>query len=481
MNTVQNIEIENDRQNLSNILNVQRQAFLNQDFPTLRERKAKLAQLKTAVLKYRGQLQQAIHHDFGNRAFQETDVMELVGVIQSIDYLSRNLKRFMKPERRHVSLFYRSAKAHVEYQPKGIIGIMAPWNYPVSLTLIPLATALAAGNRAMLKPSELTPRTSDVLQKMLHEIFNPDEVTVILGGPEVGAEFSQLAFDHLFFTGSTPVGHKVMEAASKNLVPITLELGGKSPVIVARGHVNARTVQSIAYGKLSNGGQTCVAPDYALIHENDLEQFIEQYDQMVKRFYPEGPTSKDYTSIVNERHFQRLNHLLEDAKNSGAQVLAVGVNPESAQNRNRTIAPTLVIGANDIDAIMREEIFGPILPIRTYRDLDETIEYINARPRPLALYYFGEKNADCEKVLKCTTSGNVGINNTIIHVAQDDLPFGGVGASGMGAYHGIEGFRSMSHSKGVYDQGRFNFPTLLHAPFGKFMDLALRFTLSPKP
>ncbi|WP_111859365.1 coniferyl aldehyde dehydrogenase [Acinetobacter sp. CFCC 10889] len=481
MNTVQNIEIENDRQNLSNILNVQRQAFLNQDFPTLRERKAKLAQLKTAVLKYRGQLQQAIHHDFGNRAFQETDVMELVGVIQSIDYLSRNLKRFMKPERRHVSLFYRSAKAHVEYQPKGIIGIMAPWNYPVSLTLIPLATALAAGNRAMLKPSELTPRTSDVLQKMLHEIFNPDEVTVILGGPEVGAEFSQLAFDHLFFTGSTPVGHKVMEAASKNLVPITLELGGKSPVIVARGHVNARTVQSIAYGKLSNGGQTCVAPDYALIHENDLEQFIEQYDQMVKGFYPEGPTSKDYTSIVNERHFQRLNHLLEDAKNNNAQVLAVGIHPESAQNRDRTIAPTLVIGSKDDDAIMHEEIFGPILPIRTYRNLDETIEYINARPRPLALYYFGEKDADCEKVLKRTTSGNVGINNTIIHVAQDDLPFGGVGASGMGAYHGIEGFRSMSHAKGVYDQGRFNFPSLLHAPFGKFMVLALRFTLGPKP
>lgn len=467
-------------QDASGILNAQRHAFLTQDVPNLKARKANLAKLKAAVLKYRSQLQQAISEDFGNRSHHETDVMELVGVIQSIDYLTAHLRRFMKTERRHVSLFYRSAKAHVEYQPKGIIGIMAPWNYPVSLTLIPLATALAAGNRAMLKPSELTPRTSDVLHNMLSEIFHPDEVVVILGGPEVGAAFSHLAFDHLFFTGSTPVGHKVMEAASRNLVPITLELGGKSPVIVAEGHVNTRTVKSIVYGKLSNSGQTCVAPDYALIHENDLEAFIHEYDATVRSFYPDGPTTKDYSSIVNERHYQRLTGLLEDAKQNNAQVISVGIKPESAAERTRTIAPTLVVGAKDDDAIMQEEIFGPILPIRTYRTLDETIDYINARPRPLALYYFGEKDADCEKVLKRTTSGNVGINNTIIHVAQDDLPFGGVGASGMGSYHGIEGFRSMSHAKGVFEQERLNFPSLLHAPFGWFMDLALRITLGQK-
>lgn len=272
MNTFNDISHVN---NASEILKQQRQAFLAAEPPSLAQRKANLAKLRAAVLAYRTELQTAVSEDFGHRSAHETDVMELVGIVQSIDYLSRHLRRFMKAERRHVSLFYRAAKAHVEYQPKGIIGVMSPWNYPVSLTLIPLATALAAGNRAMLKPSELTPRTSDVMHRMLTATFPIEEVAVILGGPEVGADFSALPFDHLLFTGSTPVGRKVMKAASDHLVPLTLELGGKSPVIVARGHVNRRTMTSIAYGKLSNSGQTCVAPDYALIHEDDLEDFIQ--------------------------------------------------------------------------------------------------------------------------------------------------------------------------------------------------------------
>ncbi|OUY06852.1 coniferyl aldehyde dehydrogenase [Acinetobacter populi] len=477
MNTLNQV---NKAINASDLLLLQRKAFLQTEPPSLKQRKANLAKLRAAVIEYREELQVATSEDFGHRSYQETDVMELVGIVQSIDYLSRNLRRFMKPERRHVSLFYRSATARVEYQPKGIIGVMAPWNYPISLTLIPLATALAAGNRAMLKPSELTPRTSDVIHRMLAEIFPLDEVAVILGGAEVGAEFSALPFDHLLFTGSTPVGRKVMKAASDNLVPLTLELGGKSPVIVGRGHVNARTMTSIAYGKLSNGGQTCVAPDYALVHEDDLETFIEEYNATVARFYPNGPDCDDYTSIVNERHYTRLQGLIDDARKNGARVIELGVKPETAKNRARTLVPTLIVGAKDSDAIMREEIFGPILPIRTYRTIDEVIDYINERDRPLALYYFGEKDEDCKKLLRRTTSGNVGINNTIIHVAQDDLPFGGVGPSGMGAYHGIEGFRSMSHAKGVFDQGRWNFPSLLHAPFGKVMGLALTITLGKK-
>ncbi|MBP8005437.1 MAG: coniferyl aldehyde dehydrogenase [Acinetobacter sp.] len=467
-------------ENLTVILDQQRQAFLQSEPPTLVQRKANLKKLRDAVLAYRTELKTAVSEDFGHRSHHETDVMELVGIIQTIDYLSKNLGRFMKAERRHVNLFYRSASARVEYQPKGVIGIMAPWNYPISLTLIPLATALAAGNRAMLKPSELTPRTSDVIYRMLAEIFSNDEVAVILGGSEIGAEFSSLPFDHLLFTGSTPVGRKVMKAASDNLVPLTLELGGKSPVIVAKGHVNPRTLKSIAYGKLSNGGQTCVAPDYALVHEDDLEAFIQQYDATVKEFYPNGPETVDYTSIVNERHYTRLQNLIEDAGQNGARIIQVGVIPESANNRQRTLAPTLVVDASDTDAIMREEIFGPILPVRTYKTIDEVIHYINERDRPLALYYFGDKDADCQKLLRRTTSGNVGINNTIIHVAQDDLPFGGVGPSGMGAYHGVEGFRSMSHAKGVFDQGRWNLPSFLHAPFGKFMEFALAITLGKK-
>lgn len=459
----------------------QRTAFLKDGPPTLRQRRARLAKLRTTVLAYRDEVKAAVSADFGHRSPHETDIMEVMCVIQAIDYLDKNLRRFMKPERRHVGIFYRSGRAHVEYQPKGIIGVMAPWNYPFSLTFVPLATALAAGNRVMLKPSELTPRTSEVIRRMLEASFPAEEVVVVLGGPEVGATFSSLPFDHLFFTGSTLVGRKVMKAASDNLVPVTLELGGKSPAVVARGHVNGRTMDRIVYGKLSSGGQTCVAPDYALVHEDDLETFIAQYDMTVARFYPEGPTSQDYTSIATDRHYDRLQGLIEDARQKGARVIAAGARPESAVSRTRTLVPTLVVGAGDDSGIMQEEIFGPILPVRTYRTMDEVIAYVNERPRPLALYYFGDRDADCEKLLSRTTSGNVGINNTLMHVAQDDMPFGGVGPSGMGAYHGIEGFRSMSHAKGVFEQGRWNLPSLLRAPFGKFADLALTVTLGAGP
>lgn len=458
----------------------QRDAFLREGAPMIGRRKSHLARLRAAVLAYRSELEEAVSADFGHRSRHETAVMELVGVIQSIDYLTRNLRRFIRPERRHVAFTYRSGKAYVEHQPKGVIGVMAPWNYPISLTLIPLATALAAGNRAMLKPSELTPRTSDVLKKLLAETFHPDEVAVVLGGPEVGAAFSGLPFDHLLFTGSTQVGRKVMKAASDHLVPVTLELGGKSPTVVARGQINERTMESIVFGKLANGGQTCVAPDYALVHEDDVEAFVTQFDTTVRSFYPAGPTSSDYTSIASNGHYDRLKNLLEDARQKGARVIETGIHPEYAANRVRTLAPTLVVGAGDEAAIMQEEIFGPILPVRTYRTMSEVIDYINARPRPLALYYFGNRDADCEKLLARTTSGNVGINNTMMHVAQDDLPFGGIGPSGMGAYHGIEGFRAMSHAKGVFTQGRWNLPSLLRAPFGKLMDLALAATLKAK-
>ncbi|QBR02268.1 coniferyl aldehyde dehydrogenase [Paraburkholderia pallida] len=461
----------------ADLLARQRSAFLKEAPPSLAERKARLARLRATVLAWRNEVKEAISADFGHRSRHETDIMETAGVVQSIDYLTRNLSRFMKAEHRHVGFVYRSGHARVEYQPKGVVGVMAPWNYPFSLTFIPLATALAAGNRVMLKPSELTPRTSEVIQRMLADTFPADEVAVVLGGPEVGAAFSNLPFDHLLFTGSTQVGRKVMKAASENLVPVTLELGGKSPAIVARGHVDERTMGSIVFGKLANAGQTCVAPDYALVHEDDLQAFVAQFDAMVARTYPEGPTSKDYTSIVSDRHYARLVGLVDEARRRGARVIEAGVRPGSAANRVRTLAPTLVVGASDECAVMQEEIFGPILPVRTYRTMDEVIDYVNARPRPLALYYFGNEDDACETLLKRTTSGNTGINNTLLHVAQDDLPFGGVGPSGMGAYHGIEGFRAMSHAKGVFVQGRWNLPSLLRAPFGKVADLALKFTL----
>ncbi|UHS56064.1 coniferyl aldehyde dehydrogenase [Agrobacterium vaccinii] len=460
------------------ILARQRDAFLRDGPPTIEARKADLKALRKVVTARRRDIEQAVDLDFGGRSPRETALLDILGVVQAIDYLTRHLKRFMKPERRHVAATFQMGRAHVEYQPLGVIGIMSPWNYPFLLAMVPLATAIAAGNRAMLKPSELTPRTSQLMKDMLASIFPEEKVAVILGDAEVGAAFSGLAFDHLFFTGSTQVGKAVMRAASENLVPVTLELGGKSPTLIQKGHATESNVASVVFGKLTNGGQTCVAPDYVFVHEDDLDAFTDAFGRAVAKSYPKGPSTIDFASIVSDRHFGRLKGLLDDARQKGARVVEVGSAAPSAASRIRVLPPTLVFDATDEMAVMREEIFGPILPVRTYREIGEVIAYINARPRPLALYVFGdEKSEDCRAVLARTISGNVGINNTILHVAQDDLPFGGVGASGTGAYHGIEGFRRMSHAKGVFVQGRWSLPTLLRAPFGRLTDWTLAFLL----
>lgn len=459
---------------LDDILALQRAAFLRDEAPTLLQRRADLKKLRAAVLERREMIELALNEDFGHRSRHETAIMEIMSLVQGIDYLHRNLRRFMRADRRHVALTFRFGHARIEYQPLGVIGIIAPWNYPFSLALMPLATALAAGNRAMLKPSEFTPKTSALLGSLLSEIFAQEQVATITGDASVGAEFSGLAFDHLIFTGSTAVGRAVMKAASQNLVPVTLELGGKSPVIVENGADLDHASGSIAFGKLANGGQTCIAPDYALVHEDEIERFIVAYDKAVGRLYPSGPTSVDYTSIINERHFSRLTGLLDDARSKGARIINVGMKPEEAQKRPRTLGPSLVVDANDSMQIMQDEIFGPILPIVPYRDLAEAISHINAHPRPLALYYFGMNKADQKLVLTRTISGNVTINGTLMHYAQDDLPFGGVGASGMGAYHGIEGFRALSHAKGIFDQGKWNASSLLKAPYGRLADRILK-------
>jgi coniferyl-aldehyde dehydrogenase len=312
----------------------------------------------------------------------------------------------------------------------------------------------------------MTPATSDLLGRMLAGIFPEDQVAVVTGGADVGAAFSSLPFDHLVFTGSTPVGKAVMKAASANLVPVTLELGGKSPVIVEKGFSLKRAASSIAFGKLANGGQVCVAPDYALVPENDVEAFVAAYDEAVRARYPEGPGSGNFTSVINERHYGRLCALLDEARAKGARVIEVGANPQAARQRPHTLAPTVVLGATGDMGVLNDEIFGPVLPIVPYREIEDAIAHINAGPRPLALYYFGGNGADRRKVLERTTSGNVTINDTLLHYAQDDLPFGGVGGSGMGAYHGVEGFKSLSHAKGVFEQSRWNMTGALRPPFG---------------
>lgn len=462
---------------LSRLITLQKKSFLATARSEASERKSSLARLRRAVIDHRDQFEAAVSADFGHRSTHETSLMELVAVVQAIDYLAKNLHKFMKRERRHLSLFHRFGRVFVEYQPKGVVGVMSPWNYPVSLSLIPIATAIAAGNRVMLKPSELTPRTSELIKDMLEGIFSPEHVTVVLGGAGVGAEFSQLSFDHLLFTGSTQVGRKIMKAASENLVPLTLELGGKSPAVFSKGHVSEAAVQSLVYGKLANAGQTCVAPDFAMVHIDDLKDFESSYWSMFERAYPAGVIGDDYTSIINDRHHDRLASLLDDARERGARVVTAGVARQVPLTKVRAMPPTLVIGATDDMRVMQEEIFGPILPVLTYRDMAEVIHYINERPRPLALYYFGEEGGECHELNRRTTSGHFGVNHTLTHVAFDDVPFGGVGASGMGAYHGIEGFRSMSHAKSVYVQGRWSFPRLMRAPFGKLADFSLSWVL----
>lgn len=463
-----------DRERFGDILVVQRAAYLREGAPSLTKRRSDLKKFKAALLARRSAIEEAINTDFGHRSRHETAMMEILGVVQGIDYLERNLHRFMRPTHRHVALDMRLGRNRIEYQPLGVVGVISPWNYPVNLSLMPVVTAIAAGNRVMLKPSKLTPAANAVLASMLSELFPQEQVAIVSGD---GSAFSSLPFDHLVFTGSTAVGRAVMKAASENLVPVTLELGGKSPTIVAKGSVQDRTVSAIVWGKLLSGGQTCIAPDYALVHESEVNTFIESYDRLVKAAYPDGPTSEDYTSIVNDQQFSMLIDLIDDARAHGARIIEVGHRPGDATRRPHTLAPTVVLGVTDEMKIAHEEIFGPILPIFGYDNIDDAIDYVNARPRPLALYYFGDDDADRRKVLDRTTSGNVTINGTIMHVAQDDLPFGGVGASGMGAYHGVEGFRTLSHAKGIFEQGHWSFIDLLRAPFGSRANALLKFLL----
>lgn len=474
MNAVTMIEADS---RLDQILVRQRAAFLRDGAPSLSERRINLKTLRGAILARRREIENVLNADFGHRSRHETAIMEIMALVQGIDYLSRNLRRFMRPTRRHVAMTFRFGRARIEYQPLGVIGIMAPWNYPFSLALMPLATALAAGNRAMIKPSEFTPATSDLLARLLAELFSEEHVAVVPGDASVGAAFSALPFDHLIFTGSTSVGRAVMSAASANLVPVTLELGGKSPVIVAKGAAFDHAAAGIAYGKLANAGQTCIAPDYALVHEDEIEAFTAAYDKAVAALYRDGPASGDYTSIINDRHYARLIGLIDDARAKGARIVEVGYKPIDARTRPHTLAPTVVLDATDEMKIMQEEIFGPVLPILPYRDVNEAIAYVNERPRPLALYYYGGNGEDRRKVLRRTTSGNVTINGTLMHYAQEDLPFGGIGPSGMGAYHGIEGFRSLSHAKGIFEQGSWNSANLLRAPFGRLADTILKLML----
>ncbi len=404
----------------------------------------------------------AISADFGNRSADETRLAEIMPSLHGIRYAKRHLDRWMKPSRRSVGMAFQPASAQVVYQPLGVVGIIVPWNYPLFLAIGPLIGALAAGNRVMLKMSEATPATGQLLKELLAQIFPDEQVAVILGEADTGIAFSQQPFDHLLFTGSTSVGRHVMRAAAENLTPVTLELGGKSPAIVSADVPLAHAAERIAFGKTLNAGQTCVAPDYVLVPKNRVEGFVEAYRDVVRRFFPQLADNPDYTSIINPRQHARLQGYLDDAQAKGARLL-----PLFEQGQQRRMSHCLLLDVNNEMQVMQDEIFGPLLPIVPYDDLDQALAYVNARPRPLALYYFGYNRAEQRHVLRHTHSGGVCLNDTLLHVAQDDLPFGGVGPSGMGHYHGHEGFLTFSKAKGVFIKQRFNAARLIYPPYGK--------------
>jgi len=451
---------------LARHFDAQQAAFARERYPDEATRRDRLARLLARVDDNEQALIAAIDRDFGHRSSHETRLAEIYIVASGIRNALANLGRWMKPQRVRTPLHLLPARGTIMRQPVGVVGIISPWNYPLQLAIVPATGALAAGNRVMLKPSELTPETSALLRDLVARYFRSDEFAVLLGDAGVGQAFAGLPWDHLFFTGSTNVGRHVARAAAENLTPVTLELGGKSPALFAPDADLDVAVPRLAVGKLLNAGQTCIAPDYALVPRERRDAFVAATRAAVAKLYPSIAGNPDYTSIVNERHYARLVGLVDDARANGATIVEVDA-AGGATAGARKLAPTLIVDANDAMAVMREEIFGPLLPVETYATLDEAIAKINARPRPLAFYYFGRNAGERERVLQQTIAGGVTVNDTLWHFAHEGMPFGGVGASGIGAYHGEHSFRLFSKEKPVFEQPRFAATKGLRPPYGK--------------
>jgi coniferyl-aldehyde dehydrogenase len=446
----------------------QRAAWLAEPYPTWEERAGRLKRLQGLLQSHEAAITAAIDADFGGRPAIETELAEFWPSLEEVKGALRRGERWMKPRRAAVGKWFRPARAHVVPQPLGVVGVIVPWNYPLYLAIGPMVAAIAAGNRVMVKPSEFTPRFSELLQRLCAETFRPEEVVVVTGGADVAAQFSALPFDHLLFTGSTAVGRKVMQSAAANLTPVTLELGGKSPAVVTPGYPLAHAVQRILAGKLLNAGQTCIAPDYVLVPRQDMDAFVEAARSQARRGYPSGLADRDYCSIVNERQYGRLVQNLDEAAARGVRVepLFEGKARDDAAHR---LSPTVVIDPPHDTAVMDDEIFGPILPLVPYDRVEEAIAFINERPHPLALYWFDRDDARIRRAVQQLPAGGMTVNDTLLHIAQESLPFGGVGASGMGHYHGRWGFETFSKLKPVFRQSRVNGMALFMPPYRPLM------------
>ncbi len=464
-------------------LQIQRESYLQEGFVDANTRVDRIDRAIDVLIRFSDKIGDALDSDFGCRPHQVTMLSDVLGSIASLKHAKKHVKAWMKSEKRSTAfpLNILGGKSRIEYQPKGVVGLVAPWNFPVSMVFQPMSGIFAAGNRIMIKPSEYTPNTSKIIEEMIGEVFSEEEAITICGGPEVGQAFSSLPFDHMIFTGATNIARHVMAAAAQNLVPVTLELGGKSPVVISRSAKLKMSLERILLGKTLNAGQICLAPDYLMIPEENLDEVIDLAKDIVASMYPNIGKNPQYTAIVNKRHFDRLSGYLNEAKERGLELISLHSSnhgdPENVDSQK--IPPILIPNPQEDMAIMQEELFGPILPVKTYRDFEECISYINSKPRPLAVYYFGKNGSEESDLISRTTSGGFCINDVVMQVAQEDLPFGGVGDSGMGSYHGLEGFRTFSHAKSVYKQTKINFAKLggLMPPYGENTEKSIKMQL----
>jgi acyl-CoA reductase-like NAD-dependent aldehyde dehydrogenase len=456
---------------LQTVLSAQRAAFRKHPYPSFRKRREHLYSLERALTAAQDDVASALNTDFGGRCREEVLFAEVFVSLNAIRHARKHVKDWMRERPRRLDWPLQPARAWVMPQPLGVVGVIAPWNYPIFLTMAPLAGALAAGNRVMLKLSEFTPATSDRIAKLIADAFDADHVTVVTGDASVGRAFASLRFDHLLFTGSTSVGREVMRAAAENLTPVTLELGGKSPAIIAPDAPVESAAADIAYGKFLNAGQTCIAPDYVFVPRAGQDAFLAAIEQRVAQYWPDPARNPTYTSIINERHLSRLTGYVEEARARGVRVIRIGSGPEAGSRR---MAPAIIVDPPDDLRVMREEIFGPVLPVKTYGSMEEVIEYVNDHERPLALYLFTRSDKTIEDVLTRTVSGGVAVNETLVYIAAEDLPFGGAGASGMGHYHGQEGFDTFSKLKPVFRRRWAGLSRTLRPPYGRLHRLLKR-------
>jgi len=461
-----------DTQNLEALVELQRSMFRAEGEVTYSTRIDRLKRLKALIVENKIEFAMTTKREFGGaRSYEFSLFSEFASKVEAIDYSMKHLKEWMKPEKRKTNkpMNFLGGKSQVRYFPKGVVGIISPWNLPFGLTVAPLTSALAAGNRALLKPSEFVPETAALFAEVVPKYFPEDEVAVVTGGADISQRFAELPFDHLLFTGSTNIGAKVMQSASKNLVPVTLELGGKSPVIIGRSAKLDLAGTRLTFGKLLNGGQLCLSPDYVAVPDELEEQLIARVIQEAQSMYPNITENEDYAGIINERHFGRLQSYIDDAVAKGAKLTIVGADKTRASEDNRRMPLHILQHVNEDMLVMHEEIFGPILPVMTYSDVAEVPSMIEPRRNPLAMYYFGKDKREQEYLLSHVQSGGVCINDIILHYVQEDLPFGGIGASGMGAYHGPEGFRAMSHARAIYSQTMIDVLPIIGArpPFGE--------------